>query len=341
MNKLAFYVLIVAALFAITLSSCENKVDINDEYQEISIVYGLLDFSKTQHFVKLTKAFQTDGNVYLAAADEANSQYRPEDIEMFFEVYNSSGGFVKDILLDTVLITNKDTGAFFSPNQLVYATDENVVLRADYSYKLKINNSVSGNTVESETNLVQNFSIVKPRSLVTVLDFSTKYPTTVEWHSAVNGKLYQLTIRYFYTDIPASGPRVSHSIDWVLPSRQSERTDGTEKVNVKYSGLAFYDLLASTIPLPQAGMKRYSDSLQYIFTVAHENFSIYLDVNKPSSSVVQERPAFSNISNGIGLFSSRYNKIRPFVGLSPNSLDSLYNGSKTNMLGFEDRPFNP
>ena len=341
MNKILLYILSIAALIVLTTSSCENDVDINDEYKEIGIVYGLLDFSETQHYIKLTKAFQTEGNVYLAAADEANSQYDPKDIEMYIEVYNRYGDFLRDITLDTVLITNKDTGAFFFPNQLVYATAANVSIHPSDIYKLRIKNLVNGNLIESETNLVQDFSIVKPRAILKLIDFSSKYPTHLEWHSAVNGKLYQVTMRYYYTDIPASGPTVSHRIDWVLPTRRSERTDGKEKVSLDYAGLGFYDLLKSEVPLPEPGMKRYSDSVEYVFTVAHENFSIYLDVNKPSTSVVQERPAFSNIGNGIGLFSSRYNKIRPFAGLTPKSLDSLYNGSKTYNLGFVDRPFTP
>ncbi|MCK5846963.1 MAG: hypothetical protein KAG84_05965 [Bacteroidales bacterium] len=341
MNKL--FVKIFFLLFTVVLlaTSCKNDVDINDEYREISVVYGLLDMSETQHFIKITKAFQTDGNVYIAATDINNSQYKPEDIEMFIEVYNDNGTFIKDILLDTIMVTNKDSGAFYYPNHIVYATNDNEKLSFDNEYKLKIKNLVTGNLIESNTKLVQNFSIVNPRSLVKFLDFNSNYPTSVEWHSAVNGKLYQLTIRYFYTDIPSSGPTVSHYIDWVMPARKSEKTDGKETLQLEYAGNSFFDLIAAKVPLPESGMKRYSDSLQYIFTVAHENFSIYLDVNEPSSSIVQERPAFSNIGNGVGLFSSRFNKIRPFIGLSPRSLDSLYNGSRTYMLGFEDRPLNP
>ena len=63
-----------------------------------------------------------------------------------------------------------------------------------------------------------------------------------------------------------------------------------------------------------------------------------MDVNAPTTSIVQERPAYSNISNGMGLFSSRYDKIRLFKGLTQKSMDSLIEGSKTYQLGFEYRP---
>ena len=35
-------------------------------------------------------------------------------------------------------------------------------------------------------------------------------------------------------------------------------------------------------------------------------YMTYINVNRPFSGNVQERPVFSNINNGIGLFSSRY-----------------------------------
>ena len=170
MRNNGFFGLFLLTIALLTAASCKNDVDINDEYKEIGIVYGLLDYSETQHYIKLTKAFQTEGNVYLAAADAENSQYKPEDIEMYIEVYSEYGDYIRDITLDTVLITNKDSGAFFFPNQLVYATPPNVSISSNNIYKLKIKNKQTGNIIESETNLVQDFSIVKPRSLVKLID---------------------------------------------------------------------------------------------------------------------------------------------------------------------------
>ena len=75
-----------------------------------------------------------------------------------------------------------------------------------------------------------------------------------------------------------------------------------------------------------------------MFAVADEDFTIYMDINGPSNSIVQERPAYSNVSGGVGLFSSRYSKIRYFAGLSVFSQDELISGEYTNHLGFVDRP---
>ena len=54
-----------------------------------------------------------------------------------------------------------------------------------------------------------------------------------------------------------------------------------------------------------------------------------MEVNEPSSSIIQERPEYTNIVNGIGLFSCRYNKKRSYY-LHPISEEIL----STKGLGF-------
>ncbi len=333
-----FYLVAILLTTILVSSSCSNEVDINDDYKEISIVYGLLDQSESRHFVKLTKAFQTEGNVYLAAADQANSQYDPNDVEMWLEEYSINGGFIKSIPMDTVLITKKDSGAFYFPNQLVYATKEGVKLSQNKEYRLKAKIKSSGNVVEASTKIIDDFNIDKPISLVKYADFSGNYSHNVQFYSPEKGKLYQLVIRFFYTEVEPSGQQTSHFVDWKLNKEKSKTTKGGEKMNFEFMGVSFYDNLAATIEPAENGLKRWADSLDYIINVADENFTIYMDVNSPSTSIVQDKPAYSNIANGFGIFASRYQKIRPFLGLSPKSLDTLITGSKTYQLGFENRP---
>ena len=47
-------------------------------------------------------------------------------------------------------------------------------------------------------------------------------------------------------------------------------------------------------------------TLDLVMTIGTSDLMTYINVNKPFSGIVQERPVFSNINNGIGLFSSRY-----------------------------------
>jgi len=324
------------AIIGFWTTSCSNKVDINADYQEITIVYGLLNQSQDRQFIKITKAFQTDGNVMLAAGDPKNSMYDPSNLEVWLDEYKGET-YLRTIYLDSVLITDKDSGDFYYPNEIVYATPKGVKIKQAFEYRLNIKVKSTGRLIEGKTYLIQDFSIKRPTSWQQYVSFTGRYNQKVEWKAAKNGILHQLTIRYFYTDIPASGPTSSHFVDLKFGIKRAANADGTEDMVQEFSGDAFYQNLAANIDLPEAGMHRYSDSLYYIFDVADEDFTIYLDINAPSNSIVQERPSYSNITNGIGLFSSRYTKLRYFAGLTPTSLDTLIHGQYTRQLGFIER----
>jgi len=335
-KKQSIYLSFIVMLVMLVFASCENEVDINSEYKEITIVYGLLNQTQDRQYVKITKAFQTSGDVLVAAKDPANSMYDPKDLKVSMDEYKN-GSFVKTIDLDTILITNKDTGDFYSPNEIIYATPVGTYLNQDAEYKLTIKNKRTGSIISAKTTLVHNFTISRPLALQKYASFNGNYNQRVEWTPAKNGVLHQLTIRFFYTDIPASGASTSHHLDMVFAAKRAQKNSSLPMV-IEFPGYSFYQALQAKVPLPESGMKRYADSLYYMFNVADDDFTIYLDINGPSTSVVQERPAYSNVENGVGLFSSRYLKIRYFSGLSVKSLEELYNGQYTNKLGFVDRP---
>ncbi len=322
---------------AIIFNSCDNDVDLNSDYEDLTIVYGLLNSKETRHYIKLTKAFQSDGNIYIAAADGTQSNYDPAEIEMYIDEYDGSN-FKRTIYLDTIMIDNKDSGDFYYPSQIVWATPENTTLNQDYTYKLNITNKSLGKTISSETGLIGDFGISYPSSGQKYISFAGTTPQEIKWSSGTGGMLYQVTIRFFYTELASNGQSSSHYVDLDLAKVKASSNSGGEKLSTQLNGQAFFSNLAGKVSAPANGVIRYSDSLEYIFNVADEDFTIYMDVNSAVNSIVQERPAYTNINNGFGIFASRYKQVRSIKGLNAASLDSLYNGIYTNHLGFIDRP---
>jgi len=91
-------------------------------------------------------------------------------------------------------------------------------------------------------------------------------------------------------------------------------------------------------------VRRRSLYMDFVISVAGNEFNTYMEVNQPSTNIIQERPEYTNISNGLGIFSSRYIKnqvsasdTRPIrFQLNPQSLIELETGSYTSNLGFID-----
>ena len=74
--------------------------------------------------------------------------------------------------------------------------------------------------------------------------------------------------------------------------------------------------------------------MDYILSVAADDMNTYMEVTEPSTSVVQYRPPFTNITNGIGLFSSRYVNQIDSLRLGEYMVDSIRANPKTANLGF-------
>ena len=51
-----------------------------------------------------------------------------------------------------------------------------------------------------------------------------------------------------------------------------------------------------------------SDAIEFILTAGNEDLNTYMQINEPVTNVVNERPIFTNIENGIGLFGSKYSR---------------------------------
>ena len=44
------------------------------------------------------------------------------------------------------------------------------------------------------------------------------------------------------------------------------------------------------------------DAVELILTAGNEDLNTYMQVNEPVTGIVTERPIFTNVNNGIGIF---------------------------------------
>ena len=98
-------------------------------------------------------------------------------------------------------------------------------------------------------------------------------------------------------------------------------------MSVSYSNDGFYDFIADQIPyddpIKESNVReRYTNDVDFIIAVAAIELNTYMEVNEPSNSIVQERPDYSNITNGLGVLSSRYRNIRT-KKLHPETIETI------------------
>lgn len=295
----------ITLLFSLLLSSCSTDVDNFAEYKDITIVYGMLEAGADTTFVKITKAFLGPGNALLIARIPDSSNY-PGKLEVKLQGKVGSNNLAP-ITLDTITIHNKLAGdsVFYFPSQKVYYT--RTALNPNATYTLTIERP--GGQVKSTTNMVNNFAILQPTNRI---NFAATAPSLIKWTSAVNGKRYEAKMVFHYEELlPGNPDTLKKTLVWNLGMRRSETLAGGENMEISYLGEEFYNRLGGQLS-NQLNVRRFAGPVDVIIACAGDELSTYIDVNSPNNSVVQERPQFTNIENGTGIFSSRRTVVRSY-----------------------------
>jgi hypothetical protein len=325
--------------------SCDHTLDVNADWKDITVVYGLLDQSDSVHYLKITKAFLGEGNALSFAKIPDSSNY-PGKLDVRIEgwelITQNDSTLRQTIHFDTVTINNKEEGdaRFYFPYQIVYRSVEKDLLNSDYTYKLFIKNNVTGKEITAETPLVEKMpDITKPSSGGSA-SFIPGKKLQAEWISAKGGKRYQLVGRFYYreTKIADTTQHEIKTVDWIIfNDLKTVSTDGGDQMKYSYPADVFYSVLGSNIPVDPT-VARVAMQMEYIFTVAADDLNTYMEVTEPSFTIVQEKPPYTNIANGIGIFSSRHNNSQDYpiiqTTFTQQTLNELKVNENTRLLGF-------
>jgi hypothetical protein len=290
--------------------SCEEDFSLNAPYKDITVIYGLIDPGQDTIFLKINKAFLGDGNVMEMAKIEDSSEY-VNGLTAVIEEWEN-GSLMKSYNLDTVTIKNKEEGIFYNPYQVIYYTPFEPVTSRNYLLRVEVNNNV----ITAQTNLINDFSISKPSAGSKFIMFRPGTSSDIDWTSAKYGKRYEITIRIKYKEVFYDSNDTNYTyIDWSFGTKKSVSDVGGEDMKVAYNNDGFYSLLADQVPYSdptqEANVKaRYTNDVDFIIAVGGTDLNTYMEVNEPSNSIVQDRPEFTNIENGTGIFSTRFRSMR-------------------------------
>jgi hypothetical protein len=299
--------LIVLAFFY----GCTEELELNAEYQDITIVYGFMERTDAGEndttFIKITKAF-LGGDARIIAQIRDSSEY-PEKLHVELNEHNASNDeLISTTMLDTLTISNKELdGQFYAPYQQVYYAV--MPVNQTSLYKLKI---IRGNKeITSETPIVNKFSITRP-GFPKYVNYQKGKSNLFRYTVPEDGTRFELYIRFNFTEVWEDNPEdtVFRYIDWYKTTRTPTYVSPGFEDEVRYQNDIFYSALEVQVPYPDPEqeakvLRRFTAKADYTVYAAGEEFSTYLEVNGPSTSIVQERPEYTNIVNGLGLFSTR------------------------------------
>ena len=78
-------------LFSVAFSSCETDFNVNADWEEVTVVFGLLDQSQDRQYIRINKAFLGNESAYVMASVSDSLNYNPDSLEVKIEKLSTSG----------------------------------------------------------------------------------------------------------------------------------------------------------------------------------------------------------------------------------------------------------
>lgn len=350
------------------LFSCNEKIDLIGDFKETAVVYGLLDHSDSMHYVKITRAFIGPGNA-LDFAQIADSNYFDVVDATIEEI--QAGNILRTWILKDTLIQNKDTnGVFYAPLQKVYyfktlpttisssglfgevQTSPNEMmssLNPQCKYRLKAIINSGEFEVSAETELVNGIALGNNITGYGGFNFAEnpgQYKSqSVTVSNVGNAHVLNASIDIILSEFVDNSSQ-NKGINWQIG--EADVTPNTAKT-FSANGETFYNLIKNNISDNELINRRNLIGFDITVTGGSEDLYNYMIVNRPSSSLAQNKPTYTNLNvtndyRVIGIFSSiqtiKFDK--PFVyppsqnvrGLNKPSTQELCEGPITGLLQF-------
>lgn len=346
----------IIGLAMVALTSCETDVDLIQEYEPNAFVFGLLDQHADTQFVRINRAFLGSLSIEDMAAVNDSIHYGSGDlkVEVNLKTYFSRQGRILPNRNETYelkeLVVSKNQGFFNNEDYIVYYFTNPIVQAEDNvpaDYQLYITNQRSGrvDSANSPIQLVSDVLLDRPNSNLTTLSLARLTPTgnqlnnsyDLEWRSTENAVKHEVYARFFYDEITLSNrDTTTYSFDYFIGNEENFGGNSGQRMNSSFSPINFYKEIGRQLAV-KTGIQRIRPRVRFFMIAANQDFSLFIDATAPSDDINQNRPSYSNMSNGIGIFGARSEHfVNPFdLNFNQESLELLISLPETRDLSFK------
>ena len=334
--------ILIFSLFIGVFCSCSTDVDLYADYKDVPIIYAMLNPMSDTNYVKITRAFcGTDDehiNAYEVALIADSCNYPSKLDARIIELKNTLGGSYEPtgrvMVLDTMMVHDKEMGTFYAPDQIVYYTTERFNANSaenSYKYRLVVVKP-DGDTLTAQTSMVGNeeFSILTTG--VTFQGAQTDMLGKILFKADGAAALYEVGMQFNYREQLAGHEMKRKNVSRAFGARTLDQFIHFEgnSYYLEYSQNWLFNTLAlaiggDTIVDPDhPNVVRYIDDFVISISAAGEELTYYfLAGQEQDNNPVGFVSIYSNINGGFGLFSSR-TTIKKVVRLSNSTKNDLY-----------------
>ena len=335
-NSCLIFLVCLGCLF----NACKPDFSLNAPHKDVPIVYGILNYQDSIHYVKIYRGFQPSQGTAFIDAQNPDSIYYYNDIKVVLQEYKGEARTSRpDIPLEITHDFPRDAGIFYYDKERILYTAK-ALLNKDMIYNINISNKLTGNEINGKTLLVGDFKIQS-----TTVNMLAPNPA-ISFSEATNAMDYEIHVNFMYFEVDIKTNTVVKMdtiVKNICPQIGGSFNRSVSGDLYKNYTPTFYDDIVAHVK-PNSNVVRYIGSprspgacIEVEAWAAGESLKQFLLANKPTSSFVQVNNIYTNLTAStdcvFGFLSSR-TKCGSEFSVTDTSADSLYFGRKTRHLGF-------
>lgn len=316
--------------FIFLFIGCESDFDLIHDGDPIPIVYCLLDPGEKIQTIRLTKTFVSDQGRGLP--DSVELIYYQTQVNLAIE--KMDGDQAIDHTEFDVVTVQKEPGLFSDEYHIVYQA--NMKVTGNSTYRLIIYIPEEDKLIYSYTKTPGDFSLIDPaypnlRSIHLMPDHNPVF----HWTQAENAIIYQLCLQLNYYEIDSLGTSLKSEVVSLNTLIKNDNPGNYYVYDI--NSTQFYIALGNSMK-EDLNLLRAFHSLDAFVVAGGSELAIHYQTQHEGDPF--RIMDFTNIQNGIGVFSSiSYSYTRGFK-VTNQTIDSLAYGQFTKQLNFLDRDGN-
>ena len=335
--------LILLFILPLLMVSCETEVDLFTEHGEKPVVFALLQPADSIQYFRINPTFVGEGDARTAAGNGQITNYAKGDLEVkLIDMTTSDEYKLKDSI---GLVDLEPDGIFNVKNRIYYLKTPvsvdtitrkitNEVLIAGHTYQLNILNTRTNKRATSEIVLgdINKLILTKPASSKSrrpsdwlIFHTGTLYNTSFPFSFTADGlsERFLLSANYYYTHDKEDSTSTDRLVDFTIGEVNGvDAFGGIKNITIDYNGEKFYSLLDIRL---EPYLERTGQTFELFLIAVGPDLDTYISVQGASlTSLSQEKPSYSNIEGGLGVFSYRLERNFPFIYMNNVSANHLF-----------------
>lgn len=328
-NKFFFWVLVSIGFI---VSSCDNTLNLVEQGEDVPIVYGLISSINNEQFIRVERGFIDPFTPANEIAQIADSVYYQNANVRLINLTTNESYTLEEVNAADLGYERKDGFFLTDPNYVYYHNGSDNDFNPGDRIRFELKTDEMSEPVFSEINLLDTLIVAYPKPNAQ-MSIPTEADLKLQW---VNNKdnpasLYTVNmyIRYDEANLEDEEPELEPKLAvWRMGEVRDENV-----LSVK--GIDFYKFLGSNLPKGDNYVRTF-EYIDFEFIYSGEELTKYLDFINANIGITssQPLPAYTNLSQGIGLIAERNKQYLRNVFLNNSTLDSLKAGRFTKDLGF-------